>query len=295
TTAMECGQALHRLIKALDAEPHLLEPEQLARRLTLLDQLDALTGEMNPETFTTNLEALLLSRARVLRARLEAAHESLYRSARSEILAGHSHTLRRWLLCRAVDEEAGDVRPGLGFDWRDEMVSGVLQLREPDETGLSRSPEMVPYQPTPARHILDLIAASKLSNDDLFVDLGSGLGHVPLLVSILTGSRTLGVEVQAAYVASAKEAARDLDLRGVQFAAEDARAADLSNGTVFYLFSPFTGSILAEVLSRLRRESKDRQIKICSLGPCTCVLEDQSWLKSSTDSGPGRIAVFQSR
>jgi hypothetical protein len=42
---------------------------------------------------------------------------------------------------------------------------------------------MVPYQPTPVRHILHLIAAAMVAEDDVFVDLGSGLGHVPLLVS----------------------------------------------------------------------------------------------------------------
>jgi hypothetical protein len=87
----------------------------------------------------------------------------------------------------------------LGFDYRDEFVTGVLQLPEPSEPNLQPSPEMVPYQPTPVRHILHLIAAAIVAEDDLFVDLGSGLGHVPLLVSMITGARSLGIEMQAAY------------------------------------------------------------------------------------------------
>src|SRR5436190_1323902 len=82
-------------------------------------------------------------------------------------------------------------------------------------------------------------------------DLGSGLGHVALLAFMLTGVRSFGIEVEAAYVASAQACAHSLQLYHVRFIHEDARAADLSIGTVFYLYSPFSGSILADVLHRL--------------------------------------------
>lgn len=185
--------------------------------------------------------------------------------------------------------------PGLGFDCRDELVSGVLQLREPSEPNLQRSPEMVPYQPTPVRHILHLIAATAITEDDVFVDLGSGLGHVPLLVSMMTGAQSLGIEVQAAYVASARECAQCLHLSRVRFIPQDAREADLSSGTVFYLYSPFNGSILTDVLSALRMESTRRSIKICSLGPCTRTVANETWLKASTLPDTRRITVFDSQ
>ncbi len=70
---------------------------------------------------------------------------------------------------------------------------------------------------------------------------------------------------------------------------------DLSSGTVFYLFSPFTGSILTNVLQRLLEESKKRQIRICSLGPCTRILKDQAWLEASQKPDTERIAVFLSQ
>ena len=184
---------------------------------------------------------------------------------------------------------------GMGFDNRDELVSGVLQLREPSEPDLQRSAEMVPYQPTPVRHILHLITATALAEDDVFVDLGSGLGHVPLLVSMVTGAQSLGIEVQAAYVASARKCAQSLHLSRVRFIAQDAREADLSSGTVFYLYSPFKGSILTDVLCALRMESKRRSIKICSLGPCTRTVANETWLKASALPDTGRITVFDSQ
>ena len=140
---------------------------------------------------------------------------------------------------------------------------------------------MVPYQPTPVRHILHLLKAIPFSTGDLFVDLGSGLGHVPLLVSMMTGIRSLGIEVEAAYAVSAQQCAESLNLSHVRFASQDARLADLSSGTVFYLYSPFKGSILSDVLRALEIESSRRPIVICSLGPCTHTIARETWLKTN--------------
>ena len=136
------------------------------------------------------------------------------------------------------------------------------------------------------------MTASALSAADVLVDLGSGLGHVALLASMLTGVQGLGIEVEAAYVASAQECAQSLNLNRVRFIHEDARAADLSSGTVFYLYSPFTGSILADVLERLRKESTRRPIRICTLGPCTCTLAQEARLQANALPHPGQVTIF---
>jgi hypothetical protein len=175
--------------------------------------------------------------AKALRTRLEAANAELYESVRLDLARGvRPHRFLQWLQNSARPNELKGPLPGLGFDYRDELLSGILRLREPSEPNLQLSPEMVPYQPTPVRHILHPIAATGFSEDDVFIDLGSGLGHMPLLVSLLTRARSLGIEVQAAYVASARECARSLRLRRVRFISQDAREADLSSGTVFYLY-----------------------------------------------------------
>ena len=112
---------------------------------------------------------------------------------------------------------------------------------------------------------------------------------------MVTGAQSLGVEVQAAYVASARGCAQSLHLSRVQFIPQDARDADMSRGTVFYLYSPFKGSILTDVLNALRMESTRRSIKICSLGPCTHTVANETWLKASAPSDTGRITVFDSQ
>jgi hypothetical protein len=292
---IEYDQDLSALLCGLEADSFLFLPGKLQERLIALDDLDAAFGGFDFEDSMRCANSRILQRAKALRTRLEAANAELYQSVRADIVrGGQPRELLHWLGDSACQNESKGPLPGLGFDYRDELVSGVLQLCEPSEPNFQPSPEMVFYQPTPVRHILHLIAATGLAEDDVFVDLGSGLGHVPLLVSMVTGAQSLGIEVEAAYVASARECAQRLHLSRVRFIPQDAREADLSSGTVFYLYSPFNGSILTDVLSALRMESTRRSIKICSLGPCTRTVANETWLKASALRDAGRITVFDS-
>jgi Histone methylation protein DOT1 len=293
---IRCDHDLQAFLCGLETDSSLFQPDRLRERLIALDDLDAGFGNIDSEDFMTCMDSRIHKRAKALRARLEVANAELYQSVRFDIVrGGRPSVLLQWLQDSASRNESQVPLPGLGFDYRDELVSGVLQLREPGEPNFQPSPEMVFYQPTPVRHILHLIAAAALFEDDLFVDLGSGLGHVPLLVSMMTGAQSLGIEVQAGYVASARECAQSLHLDRVRFIPQDAREADLSSGSVFYLYSPFKGSILTQVLSTLRMESTRRSIKICSLGPCTRTVANEIWLKPSALPDTGRITVFNSQ
>jgi hypothetical protein len=84
-------------------------------------------------------------------------------------------------------------------------------------------------------------------------------------------------------------------LNNVIFVKQDAREADLSGGTVFYLYTPFTGTILRAVLDSLRREAASREIRICTFGPCTPTIVEQRWLETLGPSEVDGIAVFRSR
>lgn len=285
---------LDNILDALEDLSFLLKPERLEERLDFLDGLDAAFGDLNSRQFKNDRNEWIYHRAMTIRARLEAVNTELYQSIRSELVNGaQPQTLLLWMQTSAYQGGTGTPAPGLAYDYRDELLSGVLQFHEPGEMNLHHVPEMVFYQPTPVRHILQLITAGALSEGDVLVDLGSGLGHVPLLASLLTGVEGFGIEVEGAYVTSAQECARSLHLSRVCFLHQDARAADLSTGTVFYLYSPFTGSILADVLEKLRRESTDRPIRICTLGPCTCTLARESWLQPATPLDPEQITVFR--
>jgi hypothetical protein len=274
-------RGLQDLLDELEADRSLNEPHRLRQRIDALDRLDKyLHGEE------------LQSEFRATYSRLESANRELYQSIRYRIQNGDGiESLRQWIPKR----DAAQVEQGLSYDYLDELMSGVIQFPTPHAEDVPLAPEMVFYQPTPARHIFDLISRTGLGEQDTLIDLGSGLGHVPLRVSICTPARCIGIELQQAYVDCARQAAEKLSLSAVTFIQQDVRAADLSGGTVFYLYTPFTGAILRMVLDSLRREGARREIRICSFGPCTTKIAGESWLQALDASDENRISVFRSR
>ena len=281
------AERLRLLMERLEDDPLLFQQDSLSERLLAMDEIDALVGGC--------AFAEIEARALALQNRLESANAELYRSLRSEIRCGRKQTIRRWL--DELDPERQNIlpRPGLGFDARDDFMASIFQHSDPGNVSSPGSREMIAYQPTPVRHVLHLLKSVTLSANDLFVDLGSGMGHVPLMMAMLGGVRSLGIEIEPAYVTNAERCARTLQLEDASFVAADARDADFSEGTIFYLYSPFTGSILDQVLDSLRKQSLLRPIKVCSLGPCTCHLAKEGWLKVSGPLNPNSITLFESR
>ena len=252
--------------------PHL----ELRERIARLDQLE-------DELFARPGDSALLQAA----ADIEAVNQALYRSIREAIICGEGRdALHPWL------ESSSDASPA--YDDRDALVSGVLELPEPQgELGTLES-GMVFYQPTPARRIFDLLELCCLGEDDVLVDLGAGLGHVSLLATICTPARSIGVERELAYVQSANAAATALGLERASFACEDLREADFSKGTVFYLYTPVTGALLEQVMAKLAHEAARRPIRVASLGPCTAALAQATWLRAVNLPEQHRITLFHS-
>jgi len=257
----------------------LRDPRQLGRRIEALDQLEsALVHGLLPSS----------SRGEALAAELEAINRQLFQALREDIRRGQgAESLRAW----AASLRGSDS--GESYGPLDTLISGVLDLTEPPDA-IELEPGMVFYQPTPARHIFDFIERVSPTQADVVMDLGAGLGHVTLLTAICTDAHCIGIELQPSYVASARQGAQALRIRNAQFFAQDVREADLSSGTVFYLYTPFTGGILRTVLDALRREAGGRVIRVCTLGPCTAVVAEESWLKPVGACHPQRAALFQS-
>jgi hypothetical protein len=105
-----------------------------------------------------------------------------------------------------------------------------------------------------------------ITQHDVFVDLGAGLGKATMMVHLLTGARARGVELQSTLASEASAQARELALDGVSFVESDALEADLDDATVVFLYLPFTGDVLARVLQRLEMVARRRQLVLCALG-----------------------------
>jgi hypothetical protein len=277
---------LHTLVEALEQDAGLRQPQYLRQRLDALDRLELLesagSGTMQPE---------LGRRVALVQADFDALNGALYAQMREDI----RHGVLPALLTRCMAEAAHGEVAGDGYDWRDELLDGVLQLSPPEAVIAALPPEMVAYQPTPARHILSLLARARLTADDVLLDFGSGLGHVPLLTAICTGATAIGIECEPAYVASARASARALQLSNVRFHCQDARAADLASATLCYLYTPFVGAVLHDMLDILRRHTADHRIRIAAHGPCVAALAAQDWLLAEDTPAPDRITLFRPR
>jgi hypothetical protein len=286
---------LDNLIAQWEADASLFDPDQLLKRMEALDALDAFFPDrVAVTTFAINDLTHTVAQAHLLRAKLEAANAAIYNSIRHQIQQHEpaSHLLH-W-----IERCSGNINtphPGLGYDVLDELISGILQAREPEIAPLRLPPDMVFYQPTPARHILQFIRLSALTESDTLVDLGSGLGHVPILASILTGAQCIGIEAQQTYISSARDCAAALHLHRVKFIHQNASEANLAAGTVFYLYTPFTGNTLKMVLQNLHNISKQQVITICTLGPCTLTVANEPWLAATPAPDPDQITLFRSR
>jgi histone methylation protein DOT1 len=290
-------ERLKTLILEVESDSYLDQPSRLRQRIEVLDRLEAYYFRATMSSLVLdNSEAAIYRRATEIQAELEAANSVVYATIRRDIRRGRgASSLLRWLPSLGEREYAIDTADYEGYDFLDELIIGVLQFEELDTTTVQPAAEMVFYQPTPARHVFDLLERTALTEDDVLVDIGSGLGHVPMLTSICAKARSVGIELEPAYVDCAQQAAESLNLSRVTFIQQDARSADFSNGTVFYLYTPFTGTMLRATLELLRQQANSRPIRICTFGPCTLTIAAEDWVDAIGQVRPDRISIFQSR
>jgi hypothetical protein len=238
-------------------------------------------SEPEPDT-SYNQEALtrLQRRAVVLWQDLLAVNDRLFRRLRGQMRSGSITAAALYQMFETYVGQDGQVsyNDSYAYDCLDVFVDGLLGLgRAPQETQ-PILPGMIGYQATPARLVLDLIARTNLSAHDVFYDIGSGLGRVVLLAGLLSPAHARGIEFESAYCAYAQQLAQHLRLARVTFHHADARQADYTDGTVFFLYTPCTGQMLQEVLEALHVQARTRPITLATYGPCTAHVAQQPWL-----------------
>ncbi|MEO6837807.1 MAG: hypothetical protein ABI261_07675, partial [Ginsengibacter sp.] len=164
----------------------------------------------------------------------------------------------------------------IGYDNLDIFIDRLLSTNAIPEEKKEPEPDMVFYQKTPARIIIEL--SKKVNHDDFFFDIGSGIGQTVILVNAMRSAKSRGIEFEPSYYNYARELASKFDLDNVEFINEDARKADYSKGTVFFLYTPFIGEMMQDVLALLQKVSLKKVIKIFTYGPCSMKIAEQNWL-----------------
>jgi len=259
-----------------------------------IDRIEGLVLQDTESEALTDLQHY----AESVRTGLEKVDKALFHRLRREIASGNyaNAGLVQRIIRYAGPSASVESAAEEGYDALDALVTGILLDEPAPASPDQRKPEMICYQPTPARIVLEMVERVDFQPDDIFYDIGSGLGQVAILVHLLTGIRTRGVEIEPAYTEYARRCAGRLNLSSVQFFNGDARTGDLGEGDIFFLYTPFTGQMLEQVLERLRQVSTRRAIRLCTFGPCTPQVAQQCWLapldQNSTQSN--RLALFSS-
>jgi hypothetical protein len=283
-------------LDAMEADPSLFAPHNLEARSSALDELGFLQELFRMRGL--DADDPFVVRARALRQRLEAVNERLFHRMQQRIRTGDytPRSLRAALTQYAGNRSTKRADMIAGYDALDVAVHGLLLTDATPRETIVRDPEMVQYEATPVQAILAMIDEAQIGPEDVFYDLGAGLGHVAILVHLLTGARTCGVEVEPAFCAYARASAARLGLSGVTFITADARRADYGEGNVFFLFTPFRGSILRGVLGRLQEQAALYSIRVCTYGTCTHEVARVPWLQVQRANmvHDFRLAVFHS-
>ncbi|HMF41412.1 MAG TPA: class I SAM-dependent methyltransferase [Polyangia bacterium] len=175
---------------------------------------------------------------------------------------------------------------------RDACVDRAFGLGELPPDGPALPSGCVPYLPCPVDALLRVVEHAPVRAADVFVDVGSGLGRAAALVHLLTGARAVGLEVQPAFVAAARALATRLRLPQLSFVEGDAPelAAAFADGSIFFLYCPFSGERLDRCLAHLEPIARTRTITIC------CVdlpLPARDWLTLASAPSP-QIAIYRS-
>lgn len=143
-------------------------------------------------------------------------------------------------------------------------------------------PDGISYVPTHFDDAYKFLKELNLQEDDIFYDLGSGPNRIPIMAKLFTNvGKAIGIEVQQNLVEIGNRVAEKHGLKNVELIHSNVLDHDFTDGTVFYMYFPFTGATEQEVLRRLK-EDVDHEIKIVATGTTVAELDslcEDGWLE----------------
>jgi predicted RNA methylase len=156
------------------------------------------------------------------------------------------------------------------------------------------------YIPTTYDKLNEIFGYLGLSDRDIFVDLGCGMGRAVLLAATKKIKKSVGVELDPDLVADAAEnlrRARGL-ISPVEFINADAAAFEIKEGTIFFLYNPFGCRTIVRVADNIRKflENSRGAARIVYFGPqYRHVFEDAPWLELEKELSGNDTVIWRSR
>jgi len=267
-------------LREIDDNTTLRDELNFPARAEALDFIEF--NVLNPLVVTTDRDARstaeVKQRCQELKNELEAIDQRFFRKLHKSILKGRFRGLAfKTFICQITG--IATSRPGdIGYDELDHLVNGLFSNETLPEPVLPPKPGMIYFQKTPARIVVALERMAMLTGEDVFVDLGSGLGQVVLLIGLMTKSRCIGIEYEPAYHEYAERCRKKFGLNNARFINADALELPYDTGTIFYLYTPFENQMLSGMLALLEKAAHVRRIRVFTYGPCSRIVAGYRWL-----------------
>lgn len=115
---------------------------------------------------------------------------------------------------------------------------------------------------TPYEVARDVVKTFELNSDDVFIDLGSGYGRMPIYAGINSDAECVGVELVAQRTEFTERRIALLGLANVRTRTGNVREIDYSDGTAFYMYAPFNQETTGIVIDELVKMSEEKHIKV---------------------------------
>jgi hypothetical protein len=176
-------------------------------------------------------------------------------------------------------------------DARDAWLDRILGLGPPPDDGPELPRGCVPYLPCSVDALIEMVDRADITPTDVFVDVGSGVGRATALVHLLTGAAAIGIEIQSELVHAARDIARAVSSRISNLHGDAVElTGHLTTGSVFFLYCPFSGERLQQLLDELEAIALTRPIRVC----CVDVpLPACPWL-ALDPAASGSVTIFRS-
>lgn len=150
----------------------------------------------------------------------------------------------------------------------------------------------VHYTPAPYSTLFRILRHVGLGANDVFVDLGCGLGRTVFSAAWLGAKRAVGVEIEGSLVEQAdrnrvKERWRG---RNVEFVCQSAESYAHAETTVIFMFHPFGEGTMTSVIRGLDKAlaRKPRRLRIAYFNPVHSRVLDSSEQLMRIDHWPAR-------
>ena len=139
----------------------------------------------------------------------------------------------------------------------------LISQQERERLGRSKDMELT-YGVTAPAVLVELLGIAEVTPDDVFCDLGCGVGHATLTAAVFC-RHAYGIEFVQGLHEAACQAQEALKVDNVTFVRGDCREVSIAEGTVFFAYSTcFREPLMAALAERLTAQPPGTRVITCT-------------------------------